>query len=188
MPESPPLSSAAKRNIDAITQVEQALLSRRSVMERLGESIARFFGSLIFIAAHILFFTLWIIANTGGYPRVVTPFDPYPFAFLSLIVSIEFIFLTTFVLLNQKYQIRRNEQWAHLHLQLSMLTEQEVTKNLQILRRISEHLNIHDIAADSETSDMAVPTSVTAFVGEIEKARDSASPIDTIGSGEQKIE
>jgi len=171
------LPSTAKRNIETIAQVEQALLRKRSWDERLGQGVAHFFGSLLFIAAHICFITFWIIINTGGFARIA-PFDPFPFSFLSLIVGIEFIFLTTFVLLNQKHQIRREEQWSHLHLQLVMLTEQEVTRNVQMLSAISLKLGIHGAASDAELTEMAKPTSVMAFVGEIEKSRDSGLSAD----------
>jgi uncharacterized membrane protein len=171
------LPSAAKRNIETITQVEQALLRKRNLGERLGQSVAHFFGSLLFIAAHVCFLTFWFLINTGRFARIA-PFDPFPFSFLSLIVGIEFIFLTTFVLLNQKHQIRREEQWSHLHLQLVMLTEQEVTRNVQMLSAISVKLGIHGAVADAELTEMAKPTSVIAFVGEIEKSRDSGLAVD----------
>lgn len=171
------LPSSAKRNIETIAQVEQALLRKRSWDERLGQGVAHFFGSLRFIAAHICFITFWILINTGWMARIA-PFDPFPFSFLSLIVGIEFIFLTTFVLLNQKHQIRREEQWSHLHLQLVMLTEQEVTRNVQMLSAISVKLGIHGAATDVELTEMAKPTSVMAFVGEIEKSRDSGLSAD----------
>jgi len=129
--------------------------------------------------------TFWIIINTGGVKRIV-PFDPYPFSFLSLIVAIEFIFLTTFVLLNQKYQIRREEQWSHLHLQLSMLTEQEVTRNVQMLRAISQKLGIESAITDDEITEMTKPTSVSAFVGEIEKSRDSGLSVNETVVGIEK--
>src|ERR1700683_2906820 len=178
----------AKRNIETITQIEQALLRKRNLAERMGESVARFFGSLLFIAAHILFFTCWIVINTGRFGKIA-PFDPFPFSFLSLIVGIEFIFLTTFVLLNQKYQIRREEQWSHLHLQLSMLTEQEVTRNVQMLRAISQKLGIHSPAIDEELTEMTRPTSVEAFVGEIEKSRDSGlAENETVSAMEKKAD
>jgi uncharacterized membrane protein len=179
------LPLTAKRNIETITQIEQALLGKRSLAERMGESVAHFFGSLLFIAAHIFFFTFRIIINRGGIARIA-PFDPFPFAFLSLIVGIEFIFLTTFVLLNQKYQIRREEQWSHLHLQLSMLTEQEVTKNVQMLSAISRKLGIHDAITDDELTEMKKPTSVEAFVGEIEKSRESGLSADETVQGMEK--
>ncbi len=183
--QEPSLSSTAKRNIEAITQVEQALLSKRNLAERMGERVAHFFGSLLFIAAHICFISVWIIINTGGTKRIA-PFDPYPFPFLALIVAIEFIFLTTFVLMNQKYQIRREEQWSHLHLQLSMLTEQEVTRNMQMLRAISQKLGIQNAATDDETKEMAKPTSVSAFVGEIEKTRDAGLSVNETVVGIEK--
>ena len=180
-----PIPSTAKRNIQTITEVEQALLQQRKLAERMGEKIARFFGSLLFIAAHIFFFSIWIIINTGSFKRI-PPFDPFPFSFLSLIVGIEFIFLTTFVLLNQKYQIRREEQWSHLHLQLSMLTEQEVTRNVQMLSAISQKLGIHGAVTDEELTEMKKPTSVKAFVGEIEKSRDSGFAADETLPGRGK--
>lgn len=168
----PSLPATAARNIEAIAKVEKALLRKRTVPERMGEYVARFFGSLFFIAAHIAFFAAWMVVNTYSLTGL-THFDPYPFPFLSLAIGIEFILLTTFVLLNQKYQIRREEQWSHLHLQLSMLTEAEVTRNVQMLLAISRKLGIDEIAADDELSEMAKPTSVTAFVERIEKSGDA---------------
>jgi uncharacterized membrane protein len=92
-------------------------------------------------------------------------------------VGIEFIFLTTCVLINQKHQMRRAEQWSHLHLQLSMLTEQEVTKNIKMLHMISKKLNVEMAARDQEVSDLSQDTEITALVDEIEKAReDEALP------------
>jgi uncharacterized membrane protein len=169
LPESP-LPTTAKKNVDTIGQVEKQLLSQRSPMEHIGEAIARFFGSLSFIVAHVFFITGWIALNTGTFPAMQS-FDPYPFTFLSFIVGIEFIFLTTFVLMNQKHQIRRAEQWSHLHLQLSMLTEQEVTKSMQMLDMICQRLRL-GIPGDQELKEMAQTTSVTALVDEIGKVRE----------------
>jgi uncharacterized membrane protein len=95
----------------------------------------------------------------------------HPFPLLALIVGVEFIFLTTFVLINQKHQISRTEQWAHLHLQLSMLTEQEVTKNMQMLVLMCRHLRIEQAEADHDLTEMTQATSVAAVAGEIEKSR-----------------
>ena len=187
MPSESVIPQTARKNIDTISQVEQQLLARRSFLERIGQSIARFFGSLIFIVAHLVFFTLWMLLNTGvvrGFHR----FDPYPFPFLALIVGIEFILLTTFVLMNQKFQIQRNEQWSHLHLQLSMLTEQEVTKNMQMLNLVCRHLGVERLITDQEISELARPTAVTALVGEIEKSRSEvADSIEDVQKRENEL-
>ena len=112
-----PLPPTARRNIDAIAQVEQQLHGRRSAVEKVGDAVARFFGSLWFIAAHVAFLAAWLAVNAHAVPGVPA-FDPYPFNFLALLVGVEFIFLTTFVLMNQSTQARRQEQWGHLTLQV----------------------------------------------------------------------
>lgn len=165
------LPPTARKNVETIAQVERQLLDQRSRTDRLGEGVARFFGSLSFIAAHVLFIAGWVLLNTNMIPGV-SPFDPYPFAFLSLVVGIEFILLTTFVLMNQKHQMRRSEQWANLHLQLSMLTEQEVTKSLQMLHLICRHMRLNEPEQDQEVNELCQATSVTALVDEIDKVRE----------------
>jgi len=168
---SPPLSTTAKKSIDAIALVEQQLHGRRSRVEKIGEWITQFFGSLWFIVAHIVFIAVWIGLNVQV-PHNVSAFDPYPFPFLGLVVGIEFIFLTTFVLMNQNLQSKRQEHWGHLNLQVCLLAEQEITKNMQMLHLICQHLKLQTPAADQEVKDMAKPTPVTALVEEIEKARE----------------
>src|SRR5262249_22147962 len=76
-----PLPPTAKKNVEAIAQVEQQLLGRRSRAERIADGVARFFGSPRFVLAHALGFAGWAVLNTGVVPGV-QPFDPYPFAFL----------------------------------------------------------------------------------------------------------
>jgi uncharacterized membrane protein len=167
-----PIPPTAKRNIAAIAQLEQQVLAQRSAEERLGGAIARFFGSLYFILIQLSLLVAWILVNTekiiGG-----SAFDPYPFLLLSLIVGIEFILLTTFVLMNQKHQMRRAEQWSHLHLQLSMLTEQEVTKNMQVLQTICKELGLKTLAQDQEVNELTQNTAISELASEINKARES---------------
>jgi len=176
-----PLSSTAKRNIEAIAQVEQALHGRRSRVEKIGDWIARFFGSLWFITAHMVFLAVWIVLNI----QVLTDlpaFDPYPFPFLGLVVGIEFIFLTTFVLMNQNLQSKRQEHWGHLTLQICLLSEQEITRNMQMLQKICTTIGLEKSTADPELKDMSQTTQVTALVEEIGRAREVGEKLlDHIG-------
>ena len=169
---SAPLPSTARKNVEAIALLEQQLHGRRSRAEKAGDRIARFFGSLGFVAAHVVVFTAWIASNVSAIPGVPA-FDPYPFPFLGFLVGIEFIFLTTFVLINQNLQSKRQEQWGHLTLQVCLLTEQEVTKTMQMLHLICRHLKLEDAAADHEANDLARATPVAELVAEIEKAREA---------------
>jgi uncharacterized membrane protein len=67
----------------------------------------------------------------------VDHFDPFPFTFLTLIVSLEAIFLSTFILISQNYETRLSERRNQLDLQINLLSEQE-TKMLRILERIAK--------------------------------------------------
>ena len=180
------LPKVAQRNIDSIAQVEQQLLSRRPLLLRVGDTIAHFFGSVWFIGVQALLIVAWMLWNlpssrVASLPvplmlmhaieRRHTFFDPYPYPLLSLLISVEFLFLTTFVLMNQKHASRRNEHWAHLHLQLSMLTEQEVTKNLQLLDSICRHIGCHSPKGDRQLAELVKPTQVADMVKELEKSR-----------------
>ena len=171
-----PLSSTAKRNIEAIAQVEQALHGRRSRVEKIGDCIARFFGSLWFITAHVVFLAAWIVLNIQVL-HDLQAFDPYPFPFLGLVVGIEFIFLTTFVLMNQNLQSRRQEHWGHLTLQICLLSEQEITRNMQMLQTICTNMGLQKSTADPELLDMSQTTQVTALVEEIERAREAGETL-----------
>ena len=153
------LPRPAQRNQETMAALEERLLQRRTGAERVGAEIARVFGSFWFIAGHAVFVTLWIAVNTSE----SATFDPYPFPLLGLIVGIEFFFLTTFVLMNQRFQASRQDQWARLSLQLCMLTEQEVTKTIQMLDRICERLELTNGAHDRDIKEYATKTPVEAL-------------------------
>ena len=70
----------------------------------------------------------------AGLPR----FDPYPFKLLCMIVSMEGVLLSTFVLIKQNRMGQRADRRNHLDLQVNLLTEQEVTKVIQMLEAISQ--------------------------------------------------
>ena len=59
-----------------------------------------------------------------------------------------------------------------MHLQLSLLTEQEVTKNLQLISAIAEHLGVHSKQGDSQLAELAKPISMKAMVDAIAASRD----------------
>ena len=183
------LSLTAQKNIESIAKVEQQLLKRRPLLVRVGDAVAHFFGSVWFIAAQIPLLCLWMLWNLPREKLAAIPviegfvrplihldrphrlFDPYPFPLLSLLIDIEFLLLTTFVLMNQKHAGRRNEHWAHLHLQLSMLTEQEVTKNLQLLDRVCRHLGCGAEAEDPQLLELSQPKKVADMIKALNRSR-----------------
>lgn len=87
----------------------------------------------------MIWFAAWIIINTVP---GVDHFDSFPFNFLTLIVSLEAIFLSTFILISQNHETRVSERRNQLDLQINLLTEQENTKMLTLLGRIAEKVGV----------------------------------------------
>ncbi|MDD9954441.1 MAG: DUF1003 domain-containing protein [Candidatus Woesearchaeota archaeon] len=101
----------------------------------LGETV----GNIWFFYIHVVWFGMWIYLNTGV--RITTEyggFDPYPFPFLVLIVSLEAIFLATFILIAQNIQESRGQLRADLDYQARLKLEKEVAEALSILSDVKE--------------------------------------------------
>jgi uncharacterized membrane protein len=90
---------------------------------------------MTFVWVHIAWYSAWILVNS--LPGI-HPFDPFPFTFLTFMVSLEAIFLSTFILISQNHETRLSELRNNLDLQINLLTEQENTKMLRMLERIAE--------------------------------------------------
>ena len=82
-----------------IAELERLAMAERTPADRLSDSITRVAGSSGFVTAHAIGFTVWISTNLGAIPGL-GPFDPFPFSFLTLVVSLEAIFLAIFVLMS----------------------------------------------------------------------------------------
>ena len=91
---------------------------RRRLPDRVADQITAFAGSLLFVYLHIVWFTGWIIANVAG-----LRFDPFPFGLLTLIVSLEAIFLSTFVMLSQNREAARSDIRAEIDFETNVLSE-----------------------------------------------------------------
>jgi len=116
----------------------------------------------------VLWFAAWLIENLGLIPGVA-PFDPYPFNFLTLIVSLEAIFLSTFVLMSQNRMSHLADKRAHLDLQINLLAEQETTIMLQMLQQICHHLGIEAATTTEEIQRLGKKTDIHTLVNELEK-------------------
>jgi len=165
-PPRPPLEPSSKaihRNIKTVMELEETLLRERSRADRAADAIASFTGSLKFLASHVLFYGLWITVNLGWIPG--PRFDPYPFMLLSTVVSLEAIFLSTFVLIKQNRMSRREDLRGHLDLQINVVAEREMTLVLQMLQQISARLGVR--VAGEEIRELTEETPVDALASEL---------------------
>jgi uncharacterized membrane protein len=126
-----------RQNVEAMRKLEMLAKAQRGFADRMAEFVATFCGSISFVWIHAVIFALWIVWNVVP---AFTHFDPYPFTFLTLCVSLEAIFLSSFILIAQNYEMRVSERRNQLDLQINLLAEQENTKMLQLLERIAKHV------------------------------------------------
>ncbi len=128
------VEEVTRKNVEAVSKLEVAAREERTSTDRIAEAIANFCGSMRFVWVHVFWFAVWILANAmPGIPHI----DPFPFTFLTLVVSLEAIFLSTFILISQNHERRISERRSHLDLQLNMLSEQENTTMISILQAIA---------------------------------------------------
>ena len=155
-----------RQNVRAMRQLEEAARSRQTRADRVASAIARFCGSMTFVALHIVLFGAWIGYNALPW---FDAFDPYPFTFLTLVVSLEAIFLSTFILISQNYDMRVSERRNQLDLQINLLSEQENTKMLQMLERIAKKVGAH-VGDDPQVRALEQATRPDTLVEQIEEA------------------
>ena len=144
-------------------------MRERSTLDWLSDKITTFVGSIYFVIAHVLLIAAWVVANVM--PGLV--FDEYPFQFMNLVLAVETVFLSTFVLMSQNRQTRQADRWAHIDLQISLLAEQETTKMLQMLQKICDRLGLDKVANDKELKEMIKSTHVEILAGAIDQAREA---------------
>jgi uncharacterized membrane protein len=150
---------SAQNNINAIVSLEEEALSRRTISDHISDVIANFVGSIPFVVVHLVWFAVWVGVNTGWLLGALK-FDPYPFALLCMLVSLEGVLLSTFVLIKQNRMSRHADRRAHLDLQINLLSEREITKILQLQRLICERLQIEEGSRDPEAAELSCVTAV----------------------------
>jgi uncharacterized membrane protein len=134
--------------------------AQRSALERFVDWLNAVASSSYFLVAHIFMFAFWLLWNTGRLG--LRPVDPPPFGLMTLIVSLEAIFLSIFVLMAQQRESAIAELREELGLQVSLRVEQEVTKTLQLVAGLYTRLG-HRVSDDPELMHMLQPLDVRAI-------------------------
>ena len=157
-------ASPTLRNITEICELEKRALAHRSLSARIGDAIAMQAGRMWFIFLHLIWFAVWLLLNMKA--KGASTFDPFPFSLLTMIVSLESIFLSLFILMSENRSSRVADERNHLDLQINLLAEDENTKMLQMLQAICEYHNL-PIGKDPEIKAMTKRTEVKEVVSEL---------------------
>lgn len=117
--------------------LNEEIMEHSSILQRMSDWLAWFSGSMPFLITHSIWFTSWIILN-----RFVlkVPFDDYPFGLLTMIVSLEAIFLACFVLISQNRQAEKEKVRADIEYEVNIKAELEVAHLHEKTDRIYENM------------------------------------------------
>lgn len=156
-------------NVQQVADLEKTQLAARTLSERIGDRLVAWAGTGAVAAVHAFWFALWIAVNLG-WVWGIAPFDPYPFNLLTMVVSLEAIFITIGVLISQNRMARQADRRAHLDLQINLLAEQETTATLRLLGRIAERLGIEpEHAVKKGQATLEAETDIKELVTELDE-------------------
>jgi uncharacterized membrane protein len=144
------------RRTQILTSLKSKADAKRTLTERVADWLTRGFGSMIFLILNIIWFAVWIVINTGLIPGI-EPFDPFPFGFLTMIVSLEAIALAIIVLISQNRAAKIADLREEVDLQVDVTTELELTKLLKLVGMLLQKEGI-DLSHDEELAVMLRPT------------------------------
>ena len=166
---APGLTPALERNIHALVERRKREQADASIQLKVADAITSFTGSMQFVYLHLFAFGFWITANLGWLPGIL-PWDE-SFVVLAMIASVEAIFLSTFVLISQNRMAAEAERRAELDLQISLLTEHEITKVVVLLNEMARKMQIES-PENEELQEAASDIAPEQVLDKIEETKD----------------
>lgn len=128
--------------------------AKRSLTDKFADKMTVRFGSVLFLSLNATWFLTWIVLNTNILPGV-KPFDPFPFGLLTMIVSLEAIFLAIIVLISQNRAAKIAEVREEIDLQVNSIAETEVSKVIEMLQILLKKEGVK--IDDPDLEDMVRP-------------------------------
>jgi uncharacterized membrane protein len=160
------LAPVLDRNIQALRERRMREERAASWQERVADAITRFSGSMLFVYIHLAVFGFWIVANLHWLPGI--PAWDASFVVLAMVASVEAIFLSTFVLITQNRMAAAADKRADLDLQISLLTEHELTKIATLLVDMAKQMRVKT-KVQGELDEVQRDVAPDAVLDEIEK-------------------
>ena len=165
--EIPAMSQIVEKNILTLLERRKKEEKAKSREDKIADLITRFTGSMLFVYIHLVLFGGWILWNTRALG--LKPFDP-SFVILAMAASVESIFLATFVLITQNRMNEQADKRAELDLQISLLTEHEVTRLITLVTAMGRKMNIEN-AYDAEIEELSKDVHPEHVLDKMEKVK-----------------
>ena len=147
-------SRRSSRMHSAFQAIKAQHAGEQTPMQGLADWLTRVASSSAFFFAHVVGFAIWLFWNSSISP--FPKFDPFPYGFLTMVVSLEAIFLSIFVLMSQGRESAIGELREELTLQVNLKIEEEVTKTVHLVAGLYTRMG-HAISHDPELKEMLKP-------------------------------
>lgn len=162
------------QNIETILTFYTREEKKISHSQRALESISGFLGQPFFLGSILLFVALWMLANIFARHIGLAAIDPAPFFHgLQGIVSLGALLTSTVVLIKQNRLAKLEEQRAHLDLQVNLLTEQKVTKIINLMEELRRDLPMVKNRHDAEAAAFQQPTDPHVVLAALDEQRET---------------
>jgi uncharacterized membrane protein len=137
--------------------------------QRILESVSEALGSPIGLATIMMLVAIWMVANGSAKLLGKHAFDPPPFPWLQGLVGLGAFFITIVVLVKQNRLEKMEERRAHLELHVNLLTEQKVTKIINLLEELRRDLPMIKDRHDPEAHALQLPTDPESVLASLEQ-------------------
>jgi uncharacterized membrane protein len=163
------LPSSTRVNLDVLADFKDQEEAQLSGAQALIEKISSFFGNPSYFAFVLAFIVIWVLLNLWGLKTGWHHVDEPPFSALQGLVSSNALLLTIAVLIRQNRMARVAEHRSHVDLQVNLLTEQKVTKILQLVDELQRDLTSLRRRPDAEVAELSKPADAHALMHAIKE-------------------
>ncbi|MBP6946148.1 MAG: DUF1003 domain-containing protein [Candidatus Pacebacteria bacterium] len=155
------------RRRTAIQSFKARANAKRNLADKIADWLTESFGTVFFLGLNGIFFLFWITWNSGVFPHIPVR-DPFPFGLLTMVVSLEAIFLAIVVLISQNRETKIAELREEVELYINTYAESEITKLIYLQTLLLEKSGI-DISKDTELQEMLKTLESDAIEDELQR-------------------
>ncbi|MEU5597789.1 DUF1003 domain-containing protein [Streptomyces sp. NPDC020298] len=141
----------------------------RTSQDRFADGITAFAGTMTFVYVHAVWFAVWIALNLRLFGSAAV-FDPYPFGLLTMIVSLEAIFLSTFVMVSQNRHDARENVRADLDFETDLRAEVWAVHIGKVLGLDPQEIELHVQEVIRQSRNAVEPGSADSCPGRTHSA------------------
>ena len=173
---SEPALGQIGQNIETILAFYTREEKKMSGSQRVLETASSFAAQPLFLGCILLLSALWILGNVIAHRLGFFELDPAPFFWLQGIVSLGALLTATVVLIKQNRLAKLEERRAHLELQVNLLTEQKVTKLINLIEELRHDLPNVKNREDPEAMALQQPTDPEQVLAALDERRETGEP------------